>query len=222
VTLLDREYAGEHPGLRKLILASASPRRREILTAAGIEFEALPASIQESQRQGESPEEFVLRLAAEKAEAALAQILPPWVLPILGADTVVVLDERVLGKPASAAEACQMLRGLSGRTHRVLTGVCLLSPAQSRPPGRNRLTKTVRLASTTVKFSELTEQEIQEYVASGEPFDKAGAYAIQGRASKYLQWIHGCYFNVVGLPISLVYQMLMRSEFTDPKETVQE
>lgn len=206
------------PIARKLILASASPRRRELLAAAGIDFEVVPAAIPEQQREGESAAEFVCRMASEKAEAARLRVPPPCLLPVLGADTVVVLGSRTLGKPLSSEEASQMLRWLSGKEHQVLTGLCLLYPPPLHPPGagsppspRSVLPwKDVRLASTTVKFSELSEQEIQDYVATGEPLDKAGAYAIQGRASKFVEWISGCYFNVVGLPVSLVYQMLTR------------
>lgn len=203
---------------RRLILASSSPRRREILQAAGFEFEVVPTSVVEERLPGESPEQFVCRMAGEKAEAALdwiahpsaAPIIMPAIAPILGADTVVVLGNETLGKPASAEDARRMLRLLSGKQHRVLTGLCLLAPPQTWPSPLSELWREVQVASTTVQFSKLTEQEIEEYVASGEPFDKAGGYAIQGLASKYVEGIQGCYFNVVGLPISLLYQMLKR------------
>ena len=196
---------------QRLILASASPRRREILRAAGFAFDVVETSVPEKQRDGESPEQFVCRMATEKAEAALSQIKPPGTAPILGADTVVVLGDQTLGKPASAEEARRMLRLLSGRQHRVLTGLCLLFPPPTWPCPRSELREEVQVASTTVRFSKLTEAEIEEYVASGEPLDKAGAYGIQGLASKHIEWIQGCYFNVVGLPISLVYQMLKKA-----------
>lgn len=203
---------------RRLILASSSPRRREILQAAGFEFEVVPTSVVEERLPGESPEQFVCRMATEKAEAALdrvahpraAPIILPVIAPILGADTVVVLGNETLGKPASAEDARRMLRLLSGKQHRVLTGLCLLAPPTTWPLPPSELRREVQVASTNVQFSKLSEEEIEEYVASGEAFDKAGAYAIQGLASKYVEEIQGCYFNVVGLPISLLYQMLKR------------
>ena len=202
----------------KLILASASPRRREILQAAGFEFEVVPAAVREERLPGESPEQFVRRMATEKAEAALdrlahacaAPIISPIVSPILGADTEVVLGDETLGKPSSADDARRMLRLLSGKQHRVLTGLCLLAPPQTWPSPPSELRRDIRIASTSVRFSKLTEEEIEEYVASGEAFDKAGGYAIQGLASKYVEEIQGCYFNVVGLPVSLLYQMLQQ------------
>ena len=194
---------------RKLILASASPRRREILQAAGFEFDVVETAVPETQREGESAEQFVRRLATEKAEAAWNQIEPSCAVPILGADTVVVLEDQTLGKPASPEEARRMLRLLSGRQHRVLTGLCLLFPPSAGP--RSELRKDIQVASTIVQFSKLAEEEIEDYVASGEPLDKAGAYGIQGLASKHIEWIAGCYFNVVGLPISLVYRMLKKA-----------
>ena len=192
----------------KLILASASPRRREILEAAGFDFEIVPASIAEQAHEGESPEEFVCRIAQEKARACWRQLPQPGRHPVLAADTVVVVEERVLGKPASAEQARWMLQMLSGKEHRVLTGLCLVYLLPQGPASATEPTVDVRVASTAVKFSKLTESEIQEYLASGEPLDKAGAYAIQGRASKYVEWIQGCFFNVVGLPVSLLYRML--------------
>ena len=198
----------------RLILASASPRRREILQAAGIEFDVVPVSIPEVRRGGESPEQFVLRMAEKKAEAALARIAPSCAVPILAADTVVVVGDQTLGKPASAADAREMLRALSGREHRVLTGVCLLCPPSAASVSDPR--KISQVAATTVRFSKLSEEEIEAYVATGEPLDKAGAYAIQGLASRYIEWIEGCYFNVVGLPVSLVYRMFR--ELADAQE----
>ena len=192
----------------KLILASASPRRRELLKAAGFDFEVLPASIPEVAKKGESPEQFVRRMAQEKAEAVWRKLPQPRRHPVLAADTVVVLGNQLLGKPADAEEAREMLRALSGNEHLVLTGLCLVYLLPQGPAIATEPTVDVRVASTVVKFSKLTELEIQEYVASGEPLDKAGAYAIQGRASKYVEWVRGCYFNVVGLPVSLLYRML--------------
>ena len=206
----------------KLILASSSPRRREILQAAGIPFEVVAPSVPEIQQDGESPEQFVCRMAMEKAEAALGRIvypsLAPILAPILGADTAVVIENQTLGKPASADEARAMLRLLSGREHRVLTGLCLLSPPAAWPCPRSELRSEIQLVSTIVRFSLLTEEEIEHYVSSGEPFDKAGGYAIQGLASKFIETIEGCYFNVVGLPVSLVYRMLDRFHSAKPKE----
>ena len=180
----------------RLVLASASPRRQEILRTAGIPFVARPAHVDETPIAGETPEAFVGRLAEAKAQAVLQNDEQ-----VLGADTVVVIDETVLGKPADANEAQRMLRSLSGRTHRVLTGICLLNGDQVQ-----RATE-----ETTVYFRELDEQEIADYVATGEPMDKAGAYGIQGAAAKFIYRIEGCYFNVVGLPISRVYSFIRSS-----------
>ncbi|MEO7145948.1 MAG: Maf family protein [Bryobacteraceae bacterium] len=176
-----------------LILASQSPRRREILSNAGIPCEVRPAHVDERHVPGESAEEYVKRLAREKAEAA-----PESKAVVLGADTVVVVDDTILGKPVDAEDARRMLRLLSGREHRVLTGICL------RRGGRT----IVEVEATRVHFVALSEAEIGDYAASGEPMDKAGAYAIQGIASKFIDRIDGCYFNVVGLPVALVYKKL--------------
>lgn len=186
----------------QLVLASASPRRKEILEAAGFRFEVFPVSVPEVRGRDELARDFVRRLAAAKAEAARDRLGEDWPPPILGADTVVAIGRRTLGKPASTSDARRMLRLLSGRRHQVLTGLCLLY----RTGGRWK--KSLRVATTTVKFCRLSRSEIADYVASGEPLDKAGAYAIQGIASRYVEWIDGCYFNVVGLPVSLLYRML--------------
>jgi septum formation protein len=182
----------------QLILASASPRRRELLAQAGYTFEVAPAHVPEVQKPGEDPIRFVTRLAREKAEAVAAG---PGITPdtiVLGADTIVVVDEEVLGKPRDEADAARMLRLLSGQTHQVITGICLAK-------GRERQ----RAAEVTfVRFSTLSDGEINAYVATGEPLDKAGAYAIQGRAGRWVPRIHGCYFNVVGLPLALVSSMI--------------
>ncbi len=180
----------------KVVLASASPRRRELLRLAGIEFEARASQITEQQMPGESPADYVCRLARQKAEA----VAPGCADLVLGADTEVVMDGRVFGKPESDAHAAEMLRTLSGRTHQVLTGMCLLDPVT----GNKRIEKV----ETAVTFAKLSEPEIAEYVASGEPRDKAGAYAIQGLAAKFVERIEGCYFNVMGLPVATVYRML--------------
>ncbi len=180
-----------------LILASASPRRQELLRNAGIEFAVQPAHVPEDIIPGESPEACAQRLATAKARAVFDQEPAN---QVLGADTIVVVGTKILGKPADALDAIRMLRLLSGREHRVITGVCLLTPGQ--PPKED-----VRHETTRVTMSALTDQEIADYVAHGEPMDKAGAYAIQGLASRWIPKIEGCYFNVVGLPIPLVHRM---------------
>lgn len=177
-----------------LILASASPRRHELLESAGIPHLVRPTDVPEARLSGEAPIAFVQRLAEEKARAALRA---PGEI-VLGADTVVCVDDQVLGKPADDADALRMLRLLAGREHLVHTGICILSDSA----------KIVDCATTRVFFLPLTEEQIQEYTRSGEPRDKAGAYAIQGRASKFVRSIEGCYQNVVGLPVSLVYRYL--------------
>lgn len=177
-----------------LILASHSPRRREILAQAGIPFVVQPADAREEQVPGEDAASHVLRLARLKAEAVRGG---PGDL-VLGADTVVVVDDQILGKPVNAAQATDMLRRLSGREHRVVTGICLIAHPVT----------VVDAQTTHVRFVPLSEQEIAGYVASGEPMDKAGAYAIQGRASRFVERIDGCYFNVVGLPVPALYRML--------------
>jgi len=193
----------------KLILASASPRRAEVLRDAGIAFEAVAAHVDESRLPNEPPEEMVSRLAEAKAREA-AGVLGAQKAIVIGADTAIVVDGpdgfAVLGKPASADDARAMLRRLSGRTHRVITGLALIR----LPDGAVRTGR----ATTQVSFAPLSEQEIEEYVASGEPFDKAGAYAIQGRAGRYVTRIEGCYFNVMGLPLSQVYRLLRELDWT--------
>lgn len=178
----------------RLILASQSPRRRELLTTAGFSFDVRVRPVEEVRAAWESPEAYVQRLATEKAEAS-------WVGAdeiVLGADTVVVLDQDVLEKPRDLADARRMLQLLSGREHRVITGICL----------RHAGGREVDHVSTAVRFTELSAAEIGAYVTSGEPMDKAGAYAIQGLASKFVERIDGCFFNVVGLPLSRVYRYL--------------
>lgn len=177
-----------------LILASASPRRHELLLAAGLPHVVQPAHIPEVRNQDESPRDFVRRLAEEKARAITVSSGDI----VLGADTVVAVDNQVFGKPAGEAEAAGMLRTLSGRDHYVYTGICLLSSEKC----------VTDVAATRVTFLQLGEQEIREYTRSGEPNDKAGGYAIQGLASKFICGIEGCYQNVVGLPVSQVYRHL--------------
>jgi len=202
-----------------LILASASPRRCELLAQAGYSFEVHPAHIPEEPYPNEDPIAYVTRLAREKAQAVFNEIMG---LPdpdyqtgkftktlandqrasaapqVLGADTTVALDDHILGKPESPTDAARMLRLLSGRTHRVLTGVALVTATSTE----------VAAESTAVQFLTLSDEEIDSYIATGEPMDKAGAYAIQGRAARWIPRIEGCYFNVVGLPIALVSSLL--------------
>jgi septum formation protein len=186
-----------------LVLASASPRRQELLRNAGIAFTVQPADIDESPRDGESPVECARRLAREKALTVSRSHPQDWVL---GADTIVVVEENILGKPRDATDAARMLRLLSGRTHEVITGVCLLGPAGELIT-RNRELRTAS-ETTRVTMCEISDDEISEYIATGEPMDKAGAYAIQGMASRWIPRIEGDYSNVVGLPTALVYRML--------------
>ena len=181
-----------------LILASASPRRREILHAVGWPFEALAVAIDESRLPGEEAVAYVRRLAREKAEAAASH--RPSRL-VLGADTVVVVDDQILGKPLDGEDARRMLRLLSGRWHEVLTGVALVR-------GADQARHTVAHERTEVRFAQMTETEINWYVATDEPLDKAGAYAIQGRAALFVEEVRGDYWNVVGLPIQLVYKLV--------------
>jgi len=181
----------------RFILASASPRRAELLRAAGFSFEVVVAGVDEREQPGETPSVYVRRLAAEKSAAALSIIKDPAAI-VLGADTTVVVDGAILGKPAGDVEAAAMLRRLSGRAHQVLTGVSLRRGAQ----------EIGRVESTTVHFAALSEEDIAWYVGSGEGGDKAGAYAIQGLASRFIPRIDGSYANVVGLPVALVAELL--------------
>ena len=210
-----------------LILASASPRRRELLTQAGYTFTVHPAHIPEDILPNEDPIAYVVRLARQKAETVYAEIagsiaseerataapqvptaapqvptaapqVPGAAPQVLGADTTVVIDNQVLAKPVDAADASRMLRLLSGRTHRVITGVAVVTANRTE----------VAAEVTGVRFLTLSEEEIEAYIATGEPMDKAGAYAIQGRAARWIPRITGDYFNVVGLPLALVSTML--------------
>jgi septum formation protein len=191
-----------------LVLASASPRRRELLAQAGFVFSVHPAHIPEDPMPDEDPIAYVTRLAREKAEAVYRELSertvesgndrPDQSLVVLGADTTVTLDGHILGKPEDAADAARMLRLLSGRTHRVITGVAVATSERVE----------VAAEVTAVRFLSISDDEIAAYVASGEPMDKAGAYAIQGRAAKWIPRVEGCYFNVVGLPLALVGTML--------------
>ena len=199
-----------------LILASASPRRRELLAQAGYRFEVQASSVDESRRSGEEAICLAIRLAREKAQQVAQQVLaqrPSSAQPtlVLGADTVVVCDGEILGKPVDAADAARMLLLLSGRTHSVVTGVAVVGDQQ-----------IVELAAevSQVTVRTLSAQEIAEYVAGGEPMDKAGAYAIQGYAARWIPRISGCYFNVVGLPLALVASLLEGVELRLASQTI--
>jgi len=184
-----------------LVLASASPRRRELLTQAGFTFTIHSAHIPEDPVPGEAPMAYVTRLAREKAEAVFRELsskapTPP--LVVLGADTTVTLDNQILAKPEDGADAARMLRLLSGRSHHVITAIAVATSRSTE----------VAAEVTAVQFLSLSEAEIESYVGSGEPMDKAGAYAIQGRAARWIPRIEGCYSNVVGLPLALVSSLL--------------
>ena len=193
--LQDSRRGGVLESLAVLILASSSPRRAELLAAAGIPFEVVAVDVDESVVRLEPPGDHVRRLAREKATAAFTDY-PDRV--VLGADTIVLVGGEMMGKPRDEADAVRMLRLLSGREHEVLTGLAILS----------KRTTVVEVARTRVWFNPMHEGEIVEYVASGEPLDKAGAYGIQGRGAKFIDRIQGSYSNVVGLPVALVYRLL--------------
>ncbi|MDE3202393.1 MAG: septum formation inhibitor Maf [Acidobacteriota bacterium] len=184
-----------------LVLASASPRRRQLLSQVGYIFDVIPAHINEDVRPGEEPLPYVKRLAREKAEAIFASLANPKAV-VLGADTTVTLDGTILGKPESPADAARILSLLSGRTHQVITGVAVVASGGTQ----------VAAETTGVQFSALSQKDIASYIATGEPMDKAGAYGIQGRAARWIPRIEGCYFNVVGLPLSLVSTLLASAE----------
>lgn len=177
----------------RIVLASKSPRRFELLRNAGFSVEVRAADVEEVPRPGEAPVAYVRRLAQSKAAAVSAN---PDEL-VLAADTVVVIDGRILEKPADAQDASRMLRLLAGREHIVYTGICLRHGTEA---------PVVDHEETRVEFSALTDEELEDYVATGEPMDKAGAYGIQGYASRFVRRVDGCYFNIVGLPVSLVYR----------------
>jgi len=181
----------------RIILASGSPRRADLLRAAGFDFERVVTDVDESIRAGESPKAYVRRLAAEKSRAALAALDVEGPI-VLGADTTVVVDGEILGKPVDDADAAAMLRRLSGRRHEVMTGVSV----------RQGASEVGRVEVTGVHFAPLTDADVAWYVASGEGRDKAGAYAIQGLASRFIPRIEGSYSNVVGLPVTCVYELI--------------
>jgi septum formation protein len=185
---------------RSLVLASASPRRAELLTSAGFAFTVQPAEVDETPHVGEAPAEYVGRVARAKAHAVAAGRSEPETL-VLGADTTVVVSGEILGKPADRGDAARMLQLLSGVVHDVLTGVVLISNG-----GEDR-----EVVVSRVRLLPLTTAEIDWYLDSGEPMGKAGAYGIQGRAARFIDWLEGSWSNVVGLPLATVYQMLKRA-----------
>lgn len=182
----------------KLILASSSPRRSDILRNAGVPFTVLSSAVDETPYPDESPQDHVLRLAGAKAELVAARAVGPAI--VIAADTVVTADEHIIGKPRSTEDARRILTQLSARVHTVLTGVTLI-----RLPDAERRSF---VETTHVHFANVTPNEILRYLATEEPYDKAGAYAIQGRAGRYIPRIEGCYFNVVGLPLARLFQEL--------------
>jgi septum formation protein len=186
-----------------LVLASASPRRQELLRNASIPFTVQVSGIDETALPGESPRSCAERLARDKARA-ISRLRPQEY--VLGADTIVVVDGTMLGKPRDAADAARMLRMLAGRSHQVITGVCLVKAVASGE--WSVASEDIRSETTLVTMCELSDDEIRSYVATGEPMDKAGSYAIQGIASRWIPRIEGDYSNVMGLPVSLVYRML--------------
>jgi septum formation protein len=195
-----------------LVLASASPRRQELLRAAGIAITVQPTNLPEVPLEGEAPKAFAERLAREKTWAIFKQRPTDFVL---GADTIVVVEKQILGKPANAADASRMLRLLSGRSHEVTTGVCLMGPrpateSDSASSGNAKADSLgdTRSETTLVTMNEISDDDIRAYIETGEPMDKAGAYAIQGMASRWIPRIEGDYSNVVGLPVALVFRML--------------
>jgi septum formation protein len=200
--------------LPKLILASASPRRAEILRSVGWEFTKDVADIDETELPGEMPDDYVQRLAREKAEAVARKYESAIVL---GADTIVVIDDRIIGKPKDLADARRMLGLLSGNWHEVLTGVAIVQKIE-KPPQVSGVTfgfadtTIVDFQKTRVKFAEMSEKEINFLVEKGAPLDKAGAYAVQAQAALFIEEIQGDYWNVVGLPVSLVYRLLKMLE----------
>ena len=183
----------------RLVLASASPRRADLLRAAGFDFDTVVVELDESVRRGEAASEYVRRLAMEKSALAMERLGPAARgSVVLGADTSVVIDGRILGKPRSGEEAAEMLRQLSGRWHEVMTGISL----------RHDAVEAGRVVATAVEFSPLAEGDIEWYLRSGEGMDKAGAYAVQGLASRFIPRIHGSYANVVGLPVAAVRELI--------------
>lgn len=194
----------------RLILASASPRRAEVLRNAGVHFQVLSSAVDETPLPGEAPADLVLRLAKAKAKLVAARAVGSAI--VVAADTTIALDGRIMGKPRSSEEARAMLRQLSGRTHAVHTGLALI-----RLPDVERRSS---VETTLVTFSPLSDEEIARYLASGEPFDKAGAYAIQGRAGPFISRIEGDYFNVVGLPLARLCHLLRELGWSEEQRQV--
>lgn len=184
----------------KLVLASASPRRRELLLSIGLDFEVAPSSVEELRGEAEDPESYVLRLSQEKAGEVSTRRPGAWVI---GADTTVYIDGSILEKPSDRADAARMLRTISGRIHTVFTGVTLLGPSGSHNESK--------VVATEVTMISLTDEEITWYVGTGEPMDKAGAYAVQGVGAMFISSINGNYTNVVGLPLSVLFDMMRRA-----------
>ena len=209
----ERHRQAARPASFRLILASASPRRAAILSSAGFQFKTVSVAIDETRRRGESAEVYVRRLALEKARAVAERVgrggarkMRREVVVVIGADTAVVVGKEIWGKPKSTADARRMLRKLSGRVHQVFTGVALIAMTPRGAQGNER----VFVEKTRVEFDKLSEREIEDYVSTREPFDKAGAYGIQGLGSKFVSRIEGCCFNVMGLPVARVYEELKR------------
>ena len=194
----------------RLILASTSPRRAQILRDAGLAFSIISSAVDETPIPGEAPGELVLRLANAKAELVAARSVGPAI--VVAADTVVVLEGQILGKPRSTDDARHMLERLSGRTHSVVTGVSLI-----RLPD---VEQRAFVETTLVHFDRLSANEITRYLATEEPHDKAGAYAIQGRAGRYIPRIEGCYYNVVGLPLARLLSELHELGWSEEEATV--
>ena len=193
----------------RFILASQSPRRRELLASIGLTFEVMPSDVPEVHQPGESPEEYVARLSRDKAAAIASKHDDAW---IIAADTTVLLGDELLEKPADDADARRMLATIAGKTHIVYTGVTLQNAARGW--------HDTRVAESEVRMLPLDEHDIAWYVSTGEPLDKAGAYAVQGIGAMFIDSIHGSYTNVVGLPLALLFQMLRRAGL-DPLQSVE-
>ena len=200
LTISERDLRGYSLKTMKLILASASPRRAEILRNAGFTFDVFPADVDETILRDERAEDYVRRLAEEKARVATESLTAAVPAIVIGADTTVVAGGQIVGKPTDKKDARRMLRLLSGQTHEVLTGLSVTRSTDGRSASH--------VETTRVSFASLSESEIEDYLASGEPFDKAGAYGIQGIGGRYITRIEGCYFNVMGLPLSRLWSML--------------
>ncbi|HEX8152509.1 MAG TPA: Maf family protein [Thermoanaerobaculia bacterium] len=184
----------------KFILASASPRRRELLTSIGLDFDVIPSHVPEQRAEGEAPAEYVTRLSRDKARAIASEHQQQWVI---AADTIVLIGDQLLEKPADPADAARMLATIAGKTHTVYTGVTLEHLASGY--------RDTRVAESDVRMLPLSAEDIEWYVQTGEPLDKAGAYAVQGIGALFIESIHGSYTNVVGLPLATLFLMLRRA-----------